>query len=816
MGSSPTAPAAASAPSAPSAPAATSTTPATGLTADQVAERVAAGKVNRVDKQTSRPLSAIIRSNVLTRFNAILGALFVAVLAVGSPADALFGLVVVWNALIGIVQEVRAKRTLDRLAVLNAPSARVVRDGTDQEVAVGDVVLDDLLRLQTGDQVLADGVVSESDGLEIDESLLTGESDPVDKGTGAQVLSGSIVVAGSGSFQATAVGADSYAQRLAAETKKFTRSKSELMAGINTLLRYISWGLVIIGPILLVSQLTRGNESTDDAVVGTVAALVGMVPEGLVLLTSIAFLVGALTLARRKVLVQELPAVEGLARVDVVCLDKTGTLTDGAISFGELEMVGHEDRSEAELALGALADQPHPNATLGALGTAFPPKSGWQQTATVPFSSARKWSGATFDGDGAAATSWVMGAPEILFNGFTPDDALRGRVDDLSSSGQRVLLVARSSAPLENESLPSPLSPVALLTFEEQVRPDAADTMRYFQSQGVGLRVISGDNPRTVGAVAARVGVPKADEPVDARELPEDQAELSEILDTKTVFGRVTPNQKRAFVHALQEKAHVVAMTGDGVNDALALKDADIGVAMGNGAPATRAVAQIVLLDGRFSQLPRVVAAGRQVIANIERVASLFLIKNVYSAALAVTVAIVAIPYPFLPRHLTLVSMLTIGLPAFVLSLAPSNDRYRPGFLHRVLAVSVPTGLITAIAVMIAYGLARAQEVRPDESRTAATVVAMVIGLVVLFLVAQPLVAWKVALIATMGGLFALAMLIPRAREFFALFIPWTTLVEALVIGAAAGALVVVTWRVARHRLELEAAAPRQPQVTPG
>ena len=785
-----------------------------GLTAAQVAERVAAGKVNRVDKQTSRPLSAIIRSNVFTRFNAILGVLFVAVLAVGSPADALFGLVVVWNALIGIVQELRAKRTLDRLAVLNAPSARVVRDGADQEIALDDVVLDDVLRLQTGDQVLADGTVLETDGLEIDESLLTGESDPVDKKTGDQVLSGSIVVAGSGTFQATAVGADAYAQRLAAETKKFTRSKSELMAGINALLRYISWALVIIGPILLVSQLTRGNETREDAVVGTVAALVGMVPEGLVLLTSIAFLVGALTLARRQVLVQELPAVEGLARVDVVCLDKTGTLTDGTITFGALDLVGGEqDRTEVELALGALADDPHPNATLGALGAAFPPADGWHRTATVPFSSARKWSGATFDGTGAAgATSWVMGAPEILLTACPPDDVLRARVDDLSSSGQRVLLVARSDAALQDETLPTPLAPVALLTFEEQVRPDAADTMRYFQSQDVGLRVISGDNPRTVGAVATRVGVPHADQPVDARRLPEDPAALADVLDTSTVFGRVTPNQKRAFVHALQQKAHVVAMTGDGVNDALALKDADIGVAMGNGAPATRAVAQIVLLDGRFSQLPRVVAAGRQVISNIERVASLFLIKNVYSAALAVTVAIVAVPYPFLPRHLTLVSMLTIGLPAFVLSLAPSNERYRPGFLNRVLAVSVPTGLITAIAVMIAYALARAQEVQPDESRTAATVVAMVIGLVVLFLVAQPLVPWKIALIASMGGLFTLAMLLPSTRKFFALYIPWTTLVEALAIGAAASAVVVVTWRMARHRLD----AKNRPAVTPG
>jgi cation-transporting ATPase E len=536
-----------------------------------------------------------------------------------------------------------------------------------------------------------------------------------------------------------------------------------------------------------------------------------------VLLTSLAFFVAALSLARRRVLVQELPAVEGLARVDVVCLDKTGTLTDGNIRFAAMEPLDGQDPAALREPLGALADEPTPNATARALATEYPPAGGWERIGAVPFSSARKWSGATFDGNGAGTgrtTSWVMGAPEILFGAFTPDDALRARVDDLSSSGQRVLLVASSASALQDESLPPSLSPVALLTFEEQVRPDAADTMRYFQSQDVGLRVISGDNPRTVGAVAARVGVPNAEEPVDARELPDDASALAEVLDTRTVFGRVTPNQKRAFVHALQERAHVVAMTGDGVNDALALKDADIGVAMGNGAPATRAVAQIVLLDGRFSQLPRVVAAGRQVIANIERVASLFLIKNVYSAALAVTVAIVAVPYPFLPRHLTLVSMLTIGVPAFVLSLAPSNERYRPGFLRRVLAVSVPTGLITAIAVMVAYALARAQEVRPDEARTAATVVAMVIGLVVLFLVAQPLVPWKVALIASMGGIFALAMLIPRTREFFALFIPWTTLAQALVIGAGAGAVVVVTWRVARHRLD--ASGERTAQVSPG
>jgi cation-transporting ATPase E len=767
-----------------------------GLTSDEVAERVAAGQVNRTPEQTSRPLSTIIRTNVFTRFNAILGLLFAAVLLVGSPIDGLFGLVVVWNALIGITQEVRAKRTLDRLAVLNAPTATVVRDGEEREVAIDEVVLDDLLRLSTGDQVPADGEVTESDGLEIDESLLTGESEPVDKQLGDKVLSGSIVVAGAGCFVATAVGGDAYAHRLAAETKRFTKTESELMSGIDTLLRFISWGLIIIGPILLVSQLRRGEQSTKDAVVGTVAALVGMVPEGLVLLTSLAFFVAALSLARRKVLVQELPAVEGLARVDVVCLDKTGTLTDGDIRFAAMEPLDSQDAAALREPLGALADEPSPNATARALAAEYPPAPDWRRVGAVPFSSARKWSGATFEGRG----TWVLGAPEVLLPAAGDAPALRQRVDHLAGSGQRVLLVARADAGFDGEVLPADLRPMALVQFEESVRPDAAETLEYFRQQGVQLRVISGDNPRTVGAVARRVDMADVGEPADARQLPDDVDALAEVLDTTFVFGRVTPNQKRAFVAALQQRDHVVAMTGDGVNDALALKDADIGVAMGSGAPATRAVAQLVLLDSRFAHLPRVVAEGRRVIANIERVANLFLIKNVYSALLAVAVTLAGLPYPFRPRHLTLVSALTIGIPAFILSFTPNNQRYRPGFLRRVVAFSVPAGVITAIGVFVAYAVARAQDVQPDQARTAATVVAMVIGLGVLVIVARPLQPWKLGLIATMGGLFALTMAIPGTRRFFQLDIPVENLVESIVIGVAgAVAVAVVTRVVSRH-----------------
>jgi cation-transporting ATPase E len=765
-------------------------TPPTGLTAAEVASRVERGLVNDTGERTSRSLAEIIRANVFTRFNALLGALFVVILFVGHVQDSLFGIVLVVNTLIGIVQEVRAKRTLDRLAVLNAPRARVVRDGEIQDIAVEQVVLDDLLELRTGDQVPADGIVRTSRGLELDESLLTGESDPVAKQPGDEALSGSIVVAGAGRMQATRVGADAYARRLAEEARRFTVVRSELVDAINKILKWITWAIVPTAGVLALSQF-RGKSGWREATGGTVAGVVGMVPEGLVLLTSIAFTLAAVSLARRRVLVQELPAVEGLARVDVVCLDKTGTLTEGDVEFDTIEPLPGADGTsglDPAPALGALGADPNRNATLAAIAAAFPPPDPpWVPTAAVAFSSSRKWSAASFEGHG----SWVIGAPEMVLAGVAPTDPVRARADELAASGRRVLVLAHSDSPLEGEKLPKPLTPVCLVLLEEKIRPDAPDTLRYFTEQGVTLKVISGDNPRTVGAVAQRVGLPGADEPFDARELPEDREQLADVMESHSVFGRVTPHQKRAIVAALQSRGHVVAMTGDGVNDALALKDADIGIAMGSGAAATRAVAQLVLLDSQFATMPGVVAEGRRVIANVERVANLFLTKTVYAMMLAVAIGIARWPFPFLPRHLTVVSTLTIGVPAFFLSLAPNSRRYTPGFIRRVLRFAFPTGFVAAAAAFSAYWLARANSVQLVEARTIATLVLMVYGLWVLLILARPLNWWRTLLVGAMALAFVVALAVPFLREFYALPLPSVdVVVEALII--ALGAIVVL------------------------
>jgi cation-transporting P-type ATPase E len=786
-----------SAPGAQAAPVAQ--TPASGLSSAEVADRRSRGLGNTDTEHTSRSVAEILRANILTRFNFILGVLLALILAAGDPQDALFGIVLVANALIGIVQELRAKLTLDRLAVLSAPRVRVIRDSTRQEIAVEELVSGDLVTVRPGDQLVADGVVRDSAGMQADESLLTGESEPVAKQVGGRLLSGSFVVAGGGDYQATDVGAEAYARKLAAEARRFALVRSELVEGINRILRYVTWAIPPVAVLMVISQL-HGHENVRETVAGTVAALVGMVPQGLVLLTSIAFGVAAVTLARRKVLVQQLPAVEGLARVDVVCLDKTGTLTDGTVEFDSL--VGLGDGALAGPALGALANDENRNATLAAIGEAFPPPDGWARQAAVPFSSARKWSAASFAGHG----TWVLGAPEMVLPGSQQE--LLSQAAGLAATGRRVLVLARAPGSLNGESLPDDLRAVSLVLLAERLRPDAAETIAYFAAQDVSLKVISGDSPNTVGAVAARAGVPHADDPVDARHLPDDAGALGEVLEERSVFGRVTPHQKQDMVKALQARGHTVAMTGDGVNDVLALKLADIGIAMGSGAPATKAVAELVLLDGRFATLPGVVAEGRRVTANIERVANLFITKTVWATLLAVAVGVTLLPYPFLPRHLTIIDSLTIGVPAFFLALGPNTRRYIPGFTSRVLRFAIPAGSIVAAATFAAFVVADALGLPLVQQRTAAALVALLLGLCVLVLQAIPLTWRRIVLVSAVLAGFVLLFPVRVVRNFYALDVPRDALGQTLLIGALGIAAMLGFWVIFRRRGRRPAGGP--------
>ncbi|MEU5382399.1 HAD-IC family P-type ATPase [Kitasatospora cineracea] len=779
-----------------------------GLSGAEVAERVARGQLNDVPVRSSRSVREIVRANVFTRFNAIIGVMFGIILVVGPIQDGLFGLVIVANTAIGIVQEMRAKKTLDSLALIGEARPQVRRDGAAVQVSAGEIVLDDTVLLGVGDKVVVDGTVTEADALEVDESLLTGEPDPVHKRPGDHVMSGSFVVAGAGAFTATKVGREAYAAKLAEEASRFTLVKSELRTGIDQILRFITYLLVPTAIGLVISQLAVQRNDWKEAVRRMVAGIVPMVPEGLVLLTSVAFAIGVIRLGRKQCLVQELPAIEGLARVDTVCLDKTGTLTEGGMDLVDLRPLADPARApqadkavlaEALGAIGAADTRPNPSmqAVIDAYGP--PPEGRWRLLEAIPFSSARKWSGVQLLEPGGTEGSWLLGAPDVL---LPPGSPALAEVDELGAQGLRVLLLGRSPLPLDDPDPAARLEPLALLVLQQRLREDAADTLRYFRSQGVRAKVISGDSAVSVGAVAAHLGLPGADTATDARTLPADPEQLAEAADRTAVFGRVTPQQKRALVGALQSKGHTVAMTGDGVNDVLALKDADIGVAMGTGSDATRAVAQIVLLDDRFATLPSVVAEGRRVIGNIERVAGLFLVKTVYSVLLALLVVFTQVPYPFLPRHSTVLSSLTIGIPAFFLALAPNNERARTGFVRRVLRLAVPGGVICGAATFTAYALARGDDETTLKADTSvATLTLFIVAVWVLAIVARPYTWWRLLLIGAMSGAFALVLVVPWLADFFQLqLVGWRDPLTGVAVALVAGCLLEVSARVFAER----------------
>lgn len=774
---------------------------AAGLSDAEVAVRVAQGQTNDVPSRASRSVGEIVRANVLTRINAILGVLFLIVLATGSLINGLFGLLIVANSAIGIIQELRAKKTLDNLAIVSQAKPCVRRESGTGELPPNEVVLDDIIEIGPGDQIVVDGEVLEAAALEIDESLLTGEADAIAKSSTDAVMSGSFVVAGTGAYRATKVGREAYAAKLAEEASKFTLVKSELRSGIDMILRFITYLLVPAGLLIIYTQLFLTNVGWRESVLRMVGALVPMVPEGLVLMTSIAFAVGVIRLGRRQCLVQELPAIEGLARVDVVCADKTGTLTENGMRLSEARPLDGADAGRVGAALAALAaDDSRPNASMIAIAEAYPQAPGWSSTAVAPFKSATKWSGASFGEHG----NWVIGAPDVLLDPASP---VAEQAEEIGAQGLRVLLLGSADRSVDAADAPGGVTPVALVILEQRVRPDARETLDYFASQQVSIKVISGDNAVSVGAVAGSLGL--YGETIDARELPTEAEALADTMASYTTFGRVRPDQKRAMVHALQSRDHTVAMTGDGVNDVLALKDADIGVAMGSGSPASRAVAQIVLLDNKFATLPYVVGEGRRVIGNIERVSNLFLTKTVYSVLLALLVGLAGLAshwldtdpllYPFQPIHVTIAAWFTIGIPAFVLSLAPNNERARTGFVRRVMTSALPAGTVIGIATFVSYLIAYpgrdASLVKQTQASTAALITLLIGAMWVLAVVARPYQWWRVALVAFSAVGYLVIFALPLAREKFMLdpSDPAVT-TPAVLIGLIAAALIEASW----------------------
>ena len=778
------------------------------LTDAEVAERVAAGQVNIVKAVESRSVASILRENILTRFNAIISVLLVVILVFGELADAMFGLVMIANAAIGIIQELRAKVTLDNLTVIAAPKARVRRADGDCDIPISQIVLDDLLLLDRGTQIPVDGVVVETAGLEVSEALLTGEAEPVSKTVDAPVMSGSFVVSGTGVAHVRAVGDDAYASQLAAEAKQFTISKGELQVSINRILQIVTWILIPTAALLLWSQMQSG-QSISDALVAAVAGVVAMVPQGLVLLVSVSLAVAVVRLAQHQVLVQELPAVEILARVDTVCVDKTGTLTSGGIAFDEAVDVSTSEVNES-LILGSIAAaDADPNATMDALRTAYPIETPLEVESAIPFSSTRKTSAVSFT-DGSA---WLIGAPEFVLS-LEQQGRLGDQIGSFTSNARRVIVVAESTVTSVASGDPVAGEPCFLVVFSEEIRSDAADTVAYFTEQGVEVKVISGDAPDTVAAVARSVGIA----PIiafDATDLPEFvDDEFHRIVAETTVFGRVTPEQKRNIVSAQQDQGKVIAMTGDGVNDVLALKQADMGIAMGSGTGATRAVAQLVLLDDQFASLPDVVAEGRRVVANMERVASLFLAKTVYATLLALAIGFVGLAFPFLPRHMTLVGMFTVGIPAFALSFESQDRPIRPGFLTRVLGFAIPAGLVAGLTAFTLYGISRMDRFgfTIEQSRTGATILMVFLGLIILHDLVAPPSRMNRLLIASLLGGFLAVLAIPAFRALFDLTLPgleaWAVIIATAIVASVILKLA-LAWsrKIMLKRLEQQSAS---------
>jgi cation-transporting P-type ATPase E len=744
-----------------------------GLSSAEAAARLA--RLGPPPDTSSRSVSSIVAGNVFTLFNAIIGVFFILILSLGLWADAIFGFIAALNSYIGIRQELKAKETLDRLAVVVAPRAKVIRDGRLMELLADEIVPGDVVRVEPGDQLVADGVALGSRGLTVDESVLTGEADGIPKGSGDRVLSGSFVISGSGTYEVDAVREMSYAGRIAGEAKAFRHPDSPLQEEVNSVIVVCTWAMVPLAILLIASLRSRDVDLTEAAQTAT-SGLVTLIPEGLVLLMSVTFAVAAVRLANRDTLVQQISATESLAAVDTICVDKTGTLTDGELELRAVEAADPGRQQEAERALGLFAASAGSrNKTLEAIAERYPDRPE-QPRAEVPFSSEWKWSGLSLDG-----RTYVLGAPDILgaAGALELPAALAATLRQETAAGRRVVAFGEAQGPLPSNPATEPpprVEALALVVLEENLRPDAAETIAFMREQQVDLKLISGDARATVTAVAYGVGVPEDAGVVEGPDLPPDRGALAKVALENTIFCRIKPEQKKALVAALADAGRYTAMIGDGVNDVPALKRARLAVAMGSGSQVTKGVADVVLMRDQFSRLPQAVAEGRRIARNIHRLGRLYLTKSVYAAALIVLVALPGFAFPFLPRHLTLAAFLTIGIPSFVLALAPSDGPlYRGRLLKALAAFAVPAGLAIAAGSILSFFLVdTAAGGTLEEGRTAATTTLIFLGLsFVLLLERGPgrehisIQSYMLALVVGLGAIFAGSLAVAPVRDFF-------------------------------------------------
>jgi cation-transporting ATPase E len=777
---------------------------AQGLSAAEAAKRLR--KLGAPRESSSRSTASIVAGNVFTLFNAIIGFFGVLILSLGLLADAAFLGIAIVNSYIGIRQELKAKRTLEELAVLVAPHAKVVRDGEVLSLLADEVVPGDVVAVEPGDQLVADGEVIASRGLTVDESLLTGEADGVRKERGERALSGSFGVSGSGRYRVDAVREESYAGRLAGEAKAFRHPPSPLQNEVNRVIVACTYAMAPLAAILLLTFQMRGTDLVESAQTAT-AGLVTLIPEGMVLLMSVTFAVAAVRLARKDTLVQQMSATESLAAVDTICVDKTGTLTDGELRLLGIQIADGVDPDEAQAALGRFAASAGDrNRTLETIAGAFPGKPS-RVSGEVPFSSRWKWSGLQL-----GRSSYVLGAPDVLAQAGALDlpPGLARKLEQETAAGRRVVAFGEAGEALPEDAATAPpprLKPLALVVLEETLRPDAAETIATIREEGVDLKLISGDARATVTAVAYAVGVPIEAGVIEGSDLPEDPEGLAEAAQRNTIFCRIAPEQKKALVEALRASGRYTAMIGDGVNDVPALKQARLAVAMGSGAQVTKGVADVVLLKDEFARLPEAVAEGRRIARNIHRLGRLYLTKSVYAAALILLVAVPGFAFPFLPRHLTLAVFLTIGIPSFVLALAPSDGPlYRGRLLRALAAFAVPAGLATALGSILCFFLVDTVFGGSLEGgRTAATTTLIVLGLCFVLLLERgpgrehiAIQSYMLAMVASLGALFALILAAAPVRDFFEMTLlsagQWFVALLCAAIGLTIASLL---WRLA-------------------